>query len=49
MVPKGEKVKRGTWDQLRIAPGRLTQMVVRGEAKVIGKDEFGRRIYELQK
>jgi len=49
MKPKPDKVKRGTWDQLRIAPGRLTQMVVRGEAEIVGKDEHGRRIYELKK
>jgi hypothetical protein len=49
MDVKSEKVKRGTWDQLRILPGRLTQMVIRGEAKIVGKDRFGRRIYELKK
>ena len=37
----------GNWAELRILPGRLTKLVVERKAKIIGKDEFGRRLYEM--
>lgn len=37
----------GTWDTLKLSPSKLMKMVLRGEATIVGKDRFGRRIYEL--
>ena len=41
-----EKI-RDTWDKLKLHPGRLTKLVGEGKAKLLGKDEFGRWIYEI--
>ena len=38
----------GTWDTLRLHPMTLMKMVVEGKATVIGQDERGRKIYEVQ-
>ena len=40
--------RRGTWDQLQIMPGHLTKMLTEGKAKTVGKDKFGRRIWEIE-
>jgi len=39
--------RKGTWDELKMHPTRLMKLVVEGKAKVIGKDKYGRLIYEL--
>jgi len=38
----------GTWDTLKLHPMTLMKMVVEGKATVIGKDEHGRKIYEVE-
>ncbi|MBA7574818.1 hypothetical protein ES708_16633 [subsurface metagenome] len=42
------EAKTGTWDQLKIHPASLVKMVVEGKVKIIGKDKFGRYIYEVK-
>lgn len=42
------EVKVGTWDTLRLHPMTLMKMVVEGKAIVIGKDKYGRKIYEVE-
>ena len=42
------EAKRGTWDQLKKHPTELMKMVCEGKAVIIGKDKFGRYIYELK-
>ena len=38
----------GTWEDLKLSPTTLVRLVVEGRATVIGKDKYGRRIYELR-
>ena len=38
----------GTWDTLKLHPMTLMKMVVEGRATVRGKDEHGRKIYEVE-
>jgi len=42
------KRRRGTYLELRLHPMTLMKMVVDGKAQIVGKDKFGRRIYELR-
>jgi hypothetical protein len=44
---KRRKVLKGTWETLRKAPTTLVKLVIQGKATVVGKDSFGRLIYEL--
>lgn len=44
----GNKLKVGTWEQLKIHPTKLIRMVIDGKAKVIGKNKYGRYIYEVE-
>ena len=37
----------GTWDKLKMHPMTLMRLVIDGRAKIVGKDEHGRYIYEL--
>lgn len=37
----------GNWADLKILPGRLTKLVVEHKAKIIGRDKYGRRLYEM--
>lgn len=39
---------RGNYLELKLMPGRLTALVAEGKAKVVGKDKFGRRVYEIE-
>ena len=39
--------KTGTWDTLKIHPTKLVKMVVEGKAIILGKDKYGRYIYEV--
>lgn len=43
-----DKVKVGTWEQLRIHPTKLVKMVVEGRATVVGNDKYGRHIYKIE-
>ena len=47
METKPQDTVRGTWVELRLAPGTLTKMVVLGSARIVGKDEYGRNVYEI--
>ncbi|GAI71837.1 unnamed protein product [marine sediment metagenome] len=47
-MSKIAETKTGTWDQLKMHPAHLVKMVVDGKAKIIGKDRFGRYIYEVK-
>ena len=38
----------GTWDTLKLHPMALMRMVIQGEATVIGRDERGRKVYEVK-
>jgi hypothetical protein len=42
-----KKPRRGTWSQLRLHPMTLMRMVIDGTATIVGKDNRGRKIYEL--
>lgn len=44
-----DKVRIGTWEQLKIHPTELVRLVVEGKAIIVGRDKYGRRIYELKK
>lgn len=44
----GDKIKLGTWEQLKIHPTKLVRMVVEGKATVVGKDKYGRHIYKIE-
>ena len=45
--PSASTAVRGTWDQLKLGPWELTKMVIAGRATIVGKDQYGRNIYEL--
>jgi hypothetical protein len=49
METKHDQPRRGTYEDLKMMPGTLVKLVVQGKAKVIGKDDYGRLIYELGK
>ena len=40
--------RKGTWDTLLLSPPKLMKMVLAGTATVVGKDRFGRKIYEVE-
>lgn len=40
-------IREGTWDQLKLHPTTLVRMVIEGEAEVIGKDKWGRKVYRI--
>jgi hypothetical protein len=42
------KPRRGTWVDLKLHPMTLMKMVIKGKAKIVGKDQYGRKIYALR-
>jgi len=40
--------KTGTWDKLKMHPTKLVKLVIAGQATIIGKDKYGRYIYEIK-
>ncbi len=49
MEPSPKKKRRGVWYELGLSPMTLMRMVIRGEAKIIGKARGGAYVYELKK
>lgn len=39
---------RGRWWELKLHPMTLMRMVIEGKATIVGKDEHGRKVYELK-
>jgi hypothetical protein len=42
------KLRRGTYIDFRLSPSHLMKLVIAGKAKIVGKDKYGRRIYEMK-